>query len=179
MRTHSDPRFRKRLPCRVTCGTSRYDGTITNLSRSGLFVQTSAGVAPGDRVDVALEAPTARPDLVLRTRVVWKRLLPTVSLDEPTACGIGVHIEEAPETYQSLLEAIERLASQIPRELGSRKPAPPETRARFRIRLQQIGGTRSRTFEVDAESEYQARRSALAMAGPEWSIIAIEPFAAN
>ena len=178
MRAYVEPRFKKQLPCHVKLGESEYDGTILNLSRSGLFVQTGAGVGPGETVEVALRAPLASPDLVLRSRVVWNRLA-VQPVRQPMAGGIGLEIEDAPETYYSLVEAVERLCSQVPRALrwrgaGEEDPEPSLARVRFRIRLQQIGGTRTRTLEVDAESETDARRSARNLTGADWSITQVE-----
>jgi hypothetical protein len=181
MRAHAETRFKKRLPCKVKLGASEYSGMIMNLSRSGLFVQTGAVPGPGDVVEVELRAPLASPDLVLQSRVVWKQLVPH-PLRHRLVGGIGLQIEHAPESYYSLVEAVERLYSQVPRAIRARSvrenaAAPPAGRMRFRIELQQIGGTRSRIFEVDAESETDARRSALDLAGPDWSITRISPLA--
>jgi len=177
MRVQAEPRFRKRLPCRVTVGERAHEGWIVNLSRSGLFVQTGAGVDPGEYVEVALQAPTASPDLVLRSRVVWQRAVPPQHRD--LMGGIGVQIHHAPDSWYSLLAAVERLATQVPRALGSRRQRPadvapePDARTRFQVRLQQIGATRTRTIEVDAESEADARRSVRDLVGPDWAITAV------
>lgn len=179
MQAHADPRYKKRLPCRVNLGASQYSGLIMNLSRSGLFVQTGAGPAPGERVDVAVQAPTATPDIILTSRVVWKRVVPP-QLRNTLAGGIGVEIQYAPEAYYSLLEAVERLQTQVPRvrrARGEGETDPGTTGPvllRYRIRLQQIGAPRSRTLEVDATSEPDARRRALDLAGPDWSITQID-----
>ncbi len=37
-----ESRFRKRMPCRLMQGPHRFAGLVLNVSRSGLFVQTSA-----------------------------------------------------------------------------------------------------------------------------------------
>ena len=178
MRAHSETRFKKRLPCKVKLGASEYAGMIVNLSRSGLFVQTGAVPGPGDVVEVALRAPLASPDLVLQSRVVWKKLVPH-PLRHRLVGGIGLQIEHAPDSYYSLVAAVERLYSQVPRTLRAHSVRedgpPPGARKRFRIDLQQIGGTRSRTLEVDAETEADARRSALDLAGPDWSITRVAP----
>lgn len=174
MRTHAERRFKKRLPCQVKIGAREHEGWIVNLSRSGMYVQTGAVAGPGEVVEVALQAPIASPDLLLRSRVVWKRLVPP-HLRNVMVGGIGVQIHQAPESYYSLIEAVERLYSQVPRAVRAHRvregnPEPPETRMRFTIRLQRVGGLRTRTLEVDAESESDARRSALDLVGPDWSI---------
>lgn len=164
MHAQPDPRFSKRLPCKVKLGPSQYAGLVMNLSRSGLFVETGAGAAPGEIVQVALGAPTATPDIALTTRVVWQRQVPP-ALRATLAGGIGVEIQDAPERYYSLLAAVERLST------ATRKPA---ALARFRIRVQQLGSARSRTLELDAESERVARRRALDLAGADWTITQVD-----
>lgn len=178
MRAHPDPRFEKRLPCRVKLGASQYSGLIMNLSRSGLFVETGAGAGPGELVDVAVQAPTASPDIVVTSRVVWKRLVPP-QLRNTLEGGLGVQIQYAPDSYYSLLAAVERLHTQVPRSLGARGAgeATPEAgrpALRFRIRLQEIGSLRTRTLELAAESENAARRRALDFAGADWTITGID-----
>jgi Tfp pilus assembly protein PilZ len=177
MRTHVEPRFRKRLPCQVKIDGSEHEGWIVNLSRSGLFVQTAAGVGPGQMVEVALQAPTASPELVLRSRVVWRRSVPPQL--RQLMGGIGVQIHHAPESYYSLVDAVERLQTQVPRAIDARRarpiePEPEIARMRFRIQLERIG-TRTRTLEVDAESEADARRAARNLAGTEWTVARVDP----
>ncbi len=48
MDAQPEPRFKKRLPCRVRRGPSTYSGMVVDLSRTGLFVQTGAGAKPGE-----------------------------------------------------------------------------------------------------------------------------------
>jgi hypothetical protein len=177
MRTHPEPRYRKRLPCQVKINGSEHEGWIVNLSRSGLFVQTAVGAGPGDWIEVSLQAPTASPDLVLRSRVVWQRSVPPQL--RPIMGGLGVQIHQAPESYYSLVEAVERLQTQVPRAIQSRRarprePAPDFARMRFRIDLQQVGGLRTRTLRVDAESEVDARRAARNLAGMDWTITRVD-----
>jgi Tfp pilus assembly protein PilZ len=173
------PRYRKRLPCRVRVGESQYSGVITNLSRSGLFVQTGAGAAPGERIEVAVQAPTAVPELVLASRVIWKRAVPP-SLRNTLAGGIGVALQQAPEAWHSLLDAVERLHAQQPRPRRARGQGDTQPFAReparvpHRVRLQQIGSPRSRTIVVEASSDADARRRALDRAGLDWTVTRVE-----
>jgi hypothetical protein len=45
---------------------------------------------------------------------------------------------------------------------------------RFRVRVSQIGGSRSRSLEISAASEDEARREAITKAGEGWKILACE-----
>jgi Tfp pilus assembly protein PilZ len=178
MRMHAEPRFTKRLPCRVKIGGNAHEGWIVNLSRSGLYVQTGAGAGPGETVEIALQAPTATPDLVLKSRVVWRRSVPQQF--RQLMGGIGVQIHQAPESYYSLVDAVERLYSQVPRAVRAQRVREGDTRPprvprlRFAIHLQRIGGDRTRTLDVEAESEADARRAALQLAGADWTITRVE-----
>ncbi len=167
MQAQPDPRFRKRLPCDVRVGDTRYPGLVTNLSRSGLFVQTEARAATGQLVAVALGAPTVTPGIALRARVMWQRAVPAALRGTLTG-GFGVAIEAAPEAYYAFLDAVARLSALPQRD------AADEERARFRVRLQQIGSARSRTIEIEAVSEPMARHRALASAGRDWAVTGIE-----
>ncbi len=52
MRSRVDPRFKKRMSCRLKQEQRTYAGLVLDVSRTGLFVQTSAGAKPGDEVEV-------------------------------------------------------------------------------------------------------------------------------
>ncbi len=58
----------------VRRGPSSYSGMVLDVSRSGLFVQTSAGAQPGDEISVSL-ARLPSP-IGLSTEVVWLRNVP-------------------------------------------------------------------------------------------------------
>ncbi len=92
-----DPRFRKRLPCRIRVDESRYSGIVLNLSRTGLFVQTAAAAPPGGSIELEL-----RGEAPLQARVVWLRRVPQ-QLRSVSQGGIGVRIVGAPESYYHLL----------------------------------------------------------------------------
>jgi PilZ domain len=165
MPAQPDPRFEKRLPCKVHIGDGQHAGLVTNLSRSGLFVQTGAAAAPGAVFEVAIGLPTAAPAIALTTRVVWKRRVPP-PLRETLAAGFGVAIESAPDAYYAFLDAVARLTAMA--------PDAREADDRFRIRLRQLGSRRSRTLELHAQSEALARHRALAMAGRDWAITRVD-----
>ena len=78
-------------------GESSHFGVVLNLSRRGLFVQTSAGVFAGDPVEL-----TFRGDVPVRAQVVWHRRVPP-ALRSVAKGGVGLRIVGAPEEYYWML----------------------------------------------------------------------------
>ena len=99
MRT-AEPRFRKRVPCRLWIGKSSYSGVVLNLSRQGMFVQTCVGMKAGDSIDLQL-----RGEIRVQAQVVWQRRVP-LALRNSAEGGLGLHILGAPEGYYHLLAEV-------------------------------------------------------------------------
>ncbi len=97
VRPQSETRYRTRVPCRVQVGESSHFGVVLNLSRMGLFVQTSASVSAGDPVELTFEG-----EAPLRAEVVWQRRVPP-ALRTVAHGGAGLRIIGAPEEYYWLL----------------------------------------------------------------------------
>jgi Tfp pilus assembly protein PilZ len=93
-----EPRYRKRVPCQLVTGQGSHPGMVLNVSRGGLFVQTSARARPGDRVRLALNASAESGAIGLEARVVWKRVSPP-QLQSFTQGGVGLEIQLASEAY--------------------------------------------------------------------------------
>jgi Tfp pilus assembly protein PilZ len=174
-----EPRFRKRLPCRVRAGGSSYAGMVLNLSRGGLFVQTGAGVPPGAGVVVDLDLANHPETVPIGGRVVWRRVVAS-HLRTVSRGGIGVRIESAPEPYYRLLMAVtgeapgaapsaghERVGPAVEAPLGTPKKG-------FRVRVKKEGAPRSRTMLLHCGSEEEARARALSRVGEGWVILELE-----
>ncbi len=99
---HTDSRFKKRVHCRLKQGPRRYAGVILNVSRTGLFVQTSATPDVGAEIEVTVSQREQPLPVALTTEVVWQRRVPA-PLRSLAAGGIGLRIRYAPETYYGLL----------------------------------------------------------------------------
>ncbi len=184
MHTQLDPRVRRRVSCELTFTGQRQSGIALNLSRGGLFVQSTARVRPGTIVTVDLNSPARSEAIPVEATVVWKRIVPSRFLGM-THGVVGLSIRHASEAYYALLQQImppqPRAPAGPPRAgagAGSpiRAPEPEETaRCRaFRVRIGQSGGPRSRTILVTCDSEQEAQRHALEDMGEGWSIIKIE-----
>ena len=181
MEAQAEPRFKKRLPCRLKVAGSSHSGMVLNLSRGGLFVQTSAGPPPGADVVVDLDV-ASQPDTVpVGGRVVWRRMV-VPHLRTLTQGGIGVRIENAPEVYYSFLSGVagEAPATHLSADSESAEPvleSPSESPGiEFRVRVKQAGGPRSRTLSLRSESEEEARSRALSIAGAGWAILELKRF---
>jgi Tfp pilus assembly protein PilZ len=97
-----DPRFPVRLQCWIQQDSVTLLGTALNISRSGLFVRTLPGLAPGS--DVSLEIGSGDDSFEARGRVVWISGAGNHSSNSP---GVGVLLTEVlagVERFQRLLE---------------------------------------------------------------------------
>jgi hypothetical protein len=112
VRSHTDSRFKKRFPCRLKQGPRQYAGVILNVSRTGLFVQTSAFPGGGAEVEVTLAG--RENAATLTAEVVWQRRVPG-ALRTVAEGGVGLRIRYAPEPYYGLLaEAAQKRADGDP-----------------------------------------------------------------
>ena len=91
---------------------------------------------------------------------------------ERAAGGVGLKIRSAPESYYTLLM---QLMTSGPAASGS--PGDPDAHEmpKFRVRLKQIEGSRSRTVTLACSSEEEARRSALEQVGQGWVVLEANP----
>lgn len=185
MSGHAEPRFKKRVPCQLTVEGSAYSGMVLNVSRGGLFVQTSAHALPGEAVRVALQPPAGGDRIEVGARVVWKRVV-AAQLRSVTQGGVGLRIHDAPETYYSFLvnvsghrppRAVPAAAPKPPRRAAASRPAPAAEPAppagRFRVRAKQRGAPRSRTVLLDCATEEEAREGALSTLGDKWIVLEV------
>jgi len=177
---------------------------VLDVSPGGLYVQTSAKVEPGDRLDLELSLPGVARQLELQVEVMRKVVVPA-RLRALAHGGIGVRILNAPEAYYKFMETLgsgadsggfkgkggkhKKTSSGKASPLGSAqrtvdaKPAPPpepepkpepEPRYKFRIHIKQIRGSRSRNVKLSADSEQEARRLALEEVGEGWEVLRVE-----
>jgi hypothetical protein len=196
-------RTKKRLTCALVIGGSRLSGIVLDLSASGLFVQTSANPPPGAEIGLELEIPGEPERTLLVVRVVRKKVVPP-RLRSVVHGGLGLRIERAPEAFFGFVAQLQcvEVAEEPPavaavpakasaavtasarkaspdRRSGARRVVPPRAPAaakgkRFRVRVSQISGSRSRSLEVTAASEEEARRKAMGSSGEGWKILACE-----
>ena len=97
-----EQRFKKRMSCKVRVGQRDHSGIVLDVSRKGLFVQTTAAASVGDRVEVLLSQSEAGSAIKLEAGVRWLRRVPA-QLRSVTQAGIGLQISHAEEGYYTLL----------------------------------------------------------------------------
>jgi len=191
-------RTKKRLTCALVIDGSRMSGIVLDLSASGVFVQTSANPPPGAELGLEFEIPGALERSLLAVRVARKKVAPP-RLRSVVQGGLGLQIVSAPEAYFGYVAQLQpaEAAAASPgvapppataappakakpaRRSAALRVVPPRAAAAakeklFRVRVSQITGSRSRSLEVSATSEAEARREAMASAGEGWKILDCE-----
>jgi Tfp pilus assembly protein PilZ len=167
MHAATDPRFRKRLPCRLQVTGSAHSGMVLNVSRRGLFVQTTAGASPGDAVhlDLALEGAET---LGIDARVVWRRVV-APHLRTVSTGGMGLHIQYASDAYFGFVAG---LAASAPAE-EFETPTPPVLPG-YRVRLRLATSPRTRIVTVAATDPREAGERARQRMGAQWVVLDLE-----
>jgi len=100
--TRPEPRYRKRIPCKLTRSRSTFSGLVVDPSRRGLFVQPSAVAKTGDEVEIVLRSWKSEAAIVLNAQVMWRRKVP-LRLRSVVEGGLGLQIRYAPEPYYVML----------------------------------------------------------------------------
>ncbi len=109
MQRTGERRFRKRLPCQLMTSSHAHMGMVLNVSRGGLFVQTSVSTRPGDRIRLQLN-PGAPEQMEIGAEVRWKRVVaPQLRAISPG--GVGLCIRNAPEAYYAFLSVLASASS--------------------------------------------------------------------
>jgi hypothetical protein len=170
---------------------------VLNVSKSGLFIQTSAAPAPGTAVVIDLDVASGEESVPLQGRVVWRRMVAS-QLRSISQGGVGIRIESAPEAYERFILAVAgddsssassadaetagpELASEpdssgAASEPDTAEPASDSESAglEFRVRVKQEGGMRTRMMTIQSLSEEEARSGALEIVGPGWAILEVK-----
>ncbi len=174
-----EPRFRKRVPCTLRASGRAHTGMVLNLSRGGLFVQTSAHFKPGEDVSVELSVPPGSRRIPVGARVVWRRVV-APQLRSVSHGGFGVRIENAPEDYFRFLSGVvtaartESAANATAAVRAEEDVAAAPPSSLYRVRLKQASGPRTRWISVRSASAEAAGQLALAEAGNGWHVLASE-----
>lgn len=200
MASHVSGRSKQRAPCTITIDGRRHSGFVLDVSRTGLFIQTSAKPKPGQRLDIEL---TVRGEtLQMHVEVARRKQVPTQLLTVAHG-GVGVRVLNAPEAFYQLLAEFQtkgvdlvsaaskgpasasRAASASPRRKASRSRQAPQRKPResatpkaasdreFRVRVMKVSGTRTRTLRVRGADEAASRHSVASDLGDEWKILEV------
>jgi hypothetical protein len=146
------------MPCELHVDRRRHSGLVLDISNTGLFIQTNAKTQPGQVIEVRLSTGSG-DRIALRTEVVRRKVVPPRLLALAKG-GVGVRIRNAPESYFDFLAEL--------------KIEGARTAKRFRVRVKQISGPRSRSVEVEASDASGAEERALVELGEGWKVLAID-----
>jgi len=97
-------RERQRITCELDIGGRRHVGIVTDLSASGLFVQTSANVPLGG--DLRVHIPDAGGVPVELVTTVCRRTKPHRGVASFERGGLGLRVDSAPEPYYQFLVSL-------------------------------------------------------------------------
>jgi len=183
------------MPCTLRVDGKHHGGLILDVSPGGLFIQSSAKIKPGDRLEIQTTLPDVDGRIQMQVEVVRKVIAPS-HLIKVARGGVGVRILSAPESYYQFMESLgvsadpgkgvnprakrpSADAQAVPDTAASESQAqarevPPQPQPRFRVRIKQARGPRSRSLEVAAASEDEAQRRALAEAGEGWLVLGVD-----
>ena len=171
-----EPRFKKRVPCDLVVAGSRHPGIVLNLSRTGLFVQTSVAFQRGDWVAIDLNSKLDSDAIGVDAVVMWNRKV-AAQLRGVRHGGIGLQIRNAGSAYYDLLSEVAGETGTTYRGSGAseRAAAPGEPpRFEYRVRVRQRDKPRSKTLYLSSTDEAAARDAAIVRAGEgEWEILEV------
>jgi hypothetical protein len=152
-------RVRRRVPCEIRYEGRRLSGIVIDMSRTGLFVQSGTPLPLRTLIEVELILGPKGESVVLRAHVARRMVVP----HQLAKGGIGLHIVEAPTAYYQAIDG----------DAGNAEVPP--SRPRFRVRVKQANGPRSRVLQVDAATADEARSRALSSLEGDWEALAVEP----
>ena len=177
-------RYRKRVPVEFDDGDGHHVGMVLNVSKGGLFVSSRATPRVGTRIVLNFSGQTGALADGIPARVVWKRKVHR-SANAVADGGIGLEIEGAKEVFQDFVQGlVPGLAAPSPDESASvraeesasvraEEAGVPAPSMRFLVRAGVSGTPRTRTIEIGAESEEQARVRALESLGDPWQLLEV------
>jgi PilZ domain len=188
------PRYRCRLPCGIRHGAERDDGTLLDVSLSGLLVQTTLELTQGDPVDLEINGQLKVTALAWHSRRARR--------GREAMNVVGMMLSEVGPDYERFVGGLEqrRAAAAPPRpapeppaastacaaeEAPSPEPvrrAPPPLPQRltwWRLRVKAKDAPRTRIVTLAAASRDEAIERSLAEMGEGWEILDAQTTAAG
>jgi hypothetical protein len=172
-------RHKWRIPCEIVFEGGRQRSFVIDISESGVFVQTGVKLVPGSLVEIRLSFEGSAAPMLLRARVARAKKVPA-QLTSVAHGGVGLQILDVTNEYLRAVRALGRTDSPLAADTRPKTvaaPAPPPARPRFRVRVKQCDGPRSRTLELAADSAEQARTLALREVGTGWDAVSADRIA--
>ena len=186
-----EERIKVRFPCDLAFGSERASGMVMDVSAGGLSVATDRIADQGESVFVRLH-PKGRPSIDVEA-LVWNIRAVKRGGKGKASARLGLVLSEAPDEFLGLLKSKtparvakppkpDRSAKRRSPEPDVAKEAEPETvlqtppppaERRYRARVKQSGGNRTRTILVFATSAEDAAEKALAEVEPGWILLEV------
>jgi hypothetical protein len=169
MQRRRESRHKRRFTCQVRQGRERLRGLVLDVSRRGLFIQTTTPIPPGSAVVVEIPARAGQPAFEVQARVARRRRVPQ-RLTGLVPAGLGLEIVGPAPMWEGFVEG-GATADFVP-DVVDVEPAP--VLRRFRVRASQHGSPRSRTLPVEAPDERHARERVRRELTGGWEIVEVE-----
>jgi hypothetical protein len=160
------------MPCELLIGRRSHRGTILDATARGLSIRADAELDRGAMLRVVTRGRRGAPVDV--EGMVWHR---RPAPGPTSALRLGVILVRAPDDFPRWL----RLSEKKPKAPAPGRTAAtpafercrPDRQRRYRVRLAQNSGSRTRSLSVTAASEEKARAHALAEIEGDWRILDI------
>jgi PilZ domain len=187
------PRYRCRLPCGIRHGAERDDGTLLDVSLSGLLVQTTLELSQGDPVDLVINGQLKVTALAWHSRRARR--------GREAMNVVGMMLSEVGPDYERFVGGLERRAAAPPPRRAPEPPpastasaaeeaprpeparrAPPPLPQRliwWRLRVKRKDAPRTRIVTLAAASREEAMERSLAEMGEGWEILEAQTTAAG
>lgn len=160
MQTAIEPRVRRRVPCTINVAGGQHRALVLNLSRSGLFVQTSLPADPGTPIAIDLSGPRGDESIAVSGTVVWRRRI-SPRMSSTNQSGMGVRLDAPPMAWSELVGDAPVVTA----------TAPSAAHIEYSVRLAQTGSPRTRRLVVRGGCEQEARDKAISEVGADWEIL--------
>ena len=171
----NDLRLEIRMPCELLIGRRSHRGTILDATARGLSIRTGANLDRGTMLRVVMRGRRGSP--VDLEAMVWHR---RPAPGPTSAVRLGVILVRAPDDFPRWMGLSESKPKAPKPGRTAETPAferdRPEQQRRYRVRLAQNSGSRTRSLSLTAATEENARVRALAEIEGDWKILEIRPW---
>ncbi len=179
----AERRRQVRTPCSIPCAVQGQgkpvEGTVRDISAGGLSVQVDLPVEQGDVLTLTLQ-PDPRTRIEVQA-IVWHDRRGRMKNTGKAVRRLGLVLSEAPEAFSELLspQKSPSLKPRSKRSAAPARPVPPKPASllkaeRYRVRVKQDSGVRTRSILVFAQDDDEARKFALEETGAGWHILEVD-----
>jgi hypothetical protein len=206
IRTARRSRVRCKLRCQIIRGRRHVEGTVISLSEGGLGIVAPLQLDECDPIELRILPPGRTRDIEISGLVWYER---PARIAQPRAplrmlgCVVSdlsgslsalmtkldpgstapVARRQAPVREQKAIDRASKEALDLPRSrepLPPPKPDPEETLPRFKVRMKQVAGPRTRIVALRAQSVAEAARIARSQidtssdGSPAWELLEVK-----